>query len=283
MDNYNTVIIIFLIILVYLKYNKPRERYTNNKYKFVFFIFTCNKNKDKRNSSEQTWCNDLKKHNIKYYFVYGKENLGKDYIIDGDNLYLKFRDKYENLPIKTKLTIDFFNKEFSDYDGMFKTDDDQIIKVNKLIQYYDTIKKNNYVGVQINKGKTFNNKSTSRLRIIKSLNENNKNQIENTYDYKPEDWCSGALYWLSNKSTKNIGKYFDNRKIITEQQRFYNVEDFMIGNILYLYNIYPKKISDSLKLYMHNKKFKINNFLKDGIVLSDLNSNEMLKYYKFLD
>ena len=34
---------------------------------------------------------------------------------------------------------------------------------------------------------------------------------------------------------------------------------------------------------MPNKKFKINDFLKDGIVLSDLNSNEMLKYYKFLD
>ena len=97
---------------------------------FVLLILNCEKFRNKAQQQKQTWLCDA---GFKYFHIIGKEDLDSDYKFDYEEkiLWVKAPDDYISLPKKTMSALYAFRKTFPQCKYVFKTDDNQMLKISK--------------------------------------------------------------------------------------------------------------------------------------------------------
>ena len=90
--------------------------------KYFLFVLNCKKYRGKRLVQTQTWLKDFP---INYCHVIGDETLETIYKYDNNNkiLYVKCKDTYECLPMKTFFSICAILELFPHVEYILKTDD----------------------------------------------------------------------------------------------------------------------------------------------------------------
>ena len=198
--------------------------YPNINFKgFILIIYSCKKNQKKAlllyNLISEIYSEDLK-----IFILNGDENLGIEYKIDNEFMYLKCKDDYDNLFLKTHKLFGTILEIFPNLYGVIKMDDDIFPNKNAIIQMITFIKGNNlinycgYISV-INKPRL------STHHIAKCTNNNNKRPIL----VPPCFYCTGPCYYLSKKAILYFNKKDFN----------YFFEDIMVGNSFKNSHIYP--------------------------------------------
>jgi len=165
---------------------------------------------------------------IFYYFI-GDVNLESDYLVDEVNniVYLKVPDNYESLSLKTYYAMKFISENYPNITGVFKTDDDIDLDLDKL---YTCINENMdvpYFGNVVS-NKSYN--STYHFSKCESPEMNVKQILVPDCTY-----CPGGGYYISNSS---IGNILSNLKVFQE----IIFEDVAVGVSMNKCNIYPLKI-----------------------------------------
>lgn len=134
---------------------------------------------------------------IFYYFI-GDLNIESDYLVDELNniVYLKVPDNYESLSLKTYYAMKFISEQYPDISGVFKTDDDidlDLDKISRCIEYY---KSTPYFGLS-NRSNSY--ESTYHFDKCESPEMNRKSI------HIPDcSYCAGGGYYVSKSSINNI-------------------------------------------------------------------------------
>ena len=161
-----------------------------------------------------------------YYFI-GDITLSEDYKIDEENkiVYLKVPDNYESLSLKTYYAMKFISENYLDkISGVFKTDDDIILDIDKLIKCIDDNKEHKYFGTLATSGDYYSDYHFGKCESI----ELNSKKL-----FIPESkYCAGGGYYISKELINNI---LDNISIFEEVI----FEDAAVGVAMNKYNIYP--------------------------------------------
>lgn len=167
---------------------------------------------------------------IFYYFI-GDVNLKSDYLVDESNnvVYLKVPDNYESLSMKTYYAMKFISENYLDkIDGVFKTDDDINLDIDKLFKCVSDNKNVQYFGV-VNSSTEY--ESTYHFGKCESPEMNRKSiRIPNCV------YCPGGGYYISKSSISNI----INNKSIFQDIIF---EDVSVGVSMNRYGILPTNIN----------------------------------------
>jgi hypothetical protein len=160
------------------------------------------------------------------YFIGNPENT--EVINHGNLVILPCGDNYEDLPVKTKLMLEWIIKHKPEIEYIFKTDDDINFDFIKLYENYTEIKskKINYSGNVI---KTSGYVSEYHFGKCSS-DINNK-----TFYVDPSIYCSGGGYFLSKKSAQVVIE-----TVINEDTIF---EDHFVGKSLNNNGIFPTHIN----------------------------------------
>jgi len=121
--------------------------YPNINFKgFILIIYSCKKNQKKAlllyNLISEIYSEDLK-----IFILNGDENLGIEYKIDNEFMYLKCKDDYDNLFLKTHKLFGTILEIFPNLYGVIKMDDDIFPNKNAIIQMITFIKGNNLSSV----------------------------------------------------------------------------------------------------------------------------------------
>jgi len=168
---------------------------------------------------------------IIYYFI-GKPNLESDYIIDDDNkiVYLKTPDNYEGLPLKTLKSLNFIESKYTDIiKGVFKTDDDIEIDLERLFDVLELNSKEKYFG-----SVTVNKEPKSSYHFGKCENETLNILIIDDLPINLS-YCSGGGYFINNSIIKEITK---------NDESFYKImyEDLAMGKCISDLGYQPKNV-----------------------------------------
>jgi hypothetical protein len=160
------------------------------------------------------------------YFIGNPKN--DEIITQDDTVILPCGDNYEDLPIKTKLMLEWVLKNRPKIKYIFKTDDDIIFNFGKLYENYEEIKLKN-IDYSGNVVKTSGYISTYHIGKCSS-------EIYNkTFFVDPSSYCSGGGYFLSRKSAEILIK-----TKISENTIF---EDHFVGKSLNNVGIFPEHIN----------------------------------------
>lgn len=167
---------------------------------------------------------------IFYYFI-GDEKLKTPYKVDKVNniVYLKVGDNYESLAMKVYYAMKFINENYSDsISGVFKTDDDINLNLDKILDCINQNKSDLYFGLSA-ESKAYNcsyhfGKCESQI-LNKSL-----------IHIPDVSYCAGGGYYIS----KNVINNILNSKDVYQSIIF---EDVCTGLSMNKYGIFPKKIN----------------------------------------
>ena len=175
--------------------------------------------------------------------ICGKRDLEDNYFLDGDVLYLRCRDKWEDLPEKM---IAAYNaildiEEFNDYTTFLKVDADIVPKPSFNPNHITKLtSKNNYIGANLRRpaihqhGIYHLKKNLSNESPWKGKKYSNKEMLSCTFA------LGGLGYVLSRKSLEIItSKYTFNNLHKVKHEFIY--EDAMVGIILRRVKINPIK------------------------------------------
>lgn len=135
---------------------------------------------------------------IAYYFV-GEPEMPVDYKVDEKDrtVYLRTPDNYESLPQKVSLAMKFAAEHFYDeIDGLFKTDDDIVLDLDRLKSCIDDNKKHGYFGIASHVDEYL---SDYHFGKCESEEINSIKQSVPTCDY-----CSGGGYYLEKSLLKHV-------------------------------------------------------------------------------
>jgi tetratricopeptide (TPR) repeat protein len=186
----------------------------------VICIITYEKYKNKQQTIRNTWLQEVIKRNIPYFFVIGKPDT--ESYVDGDILYVKAGDYYENLPQKTYELAKYIYT-YTKYQYLFKVDDDCYININNLLRCNFSSK--HYMGVIIIGG------GNREWHIGKT---HNPYIGKHTGDFTGS-YLGGALgYFLSRYAMEKI---YDYPHLDYIESELY--EDKLLGDILRYYHIHP--------------------------------------------
>ena len=202
----------------------------------VIIIYSCQKNV-KKATLLYNFIKELSNDEIKIFIINGIEDLKQEYKFEDKFLYLKCKDNYDYLFLKTHKLFGTIINVFPNLHGVIKIDDDifpnkiclnqilHFVKTNTMINYCGyllSIKKQSYTSIHINK---CNEKKYKKPIMLPVCN-----------------YCSGPLYYLSNKAIK----YFNFKDLN------YFHEDIMVGHSFSNSSIYPS----SYLTFSNNKNFK---------------------------
>ena len=197
---------------------------------YIFVIYSCQKNLEHATKmydlylSKQDIMNDLR---MKVLIMYGDKTINHEFVLKEDkHLILRVDDDYENLNLKSLQLFKAIKYLFPSIIGCFKCDDDIIINMNSLIYFVKTFNINNRFDYAGN-GCVLKEKEQNNQHIIskKINNESIKTPLA--------IYCSGPLYYLSNKSIECVN--LANIDLVKD----YFYEDLIIGYILNQHKIYP--------------------------------------------
>jgi hypothetical protein len=194
-----------------------------------FLLILSHKKSTFRDEQKKHLLNTNKDRFIFYYFI-GDINLLEDYKVDEENkiVYLKVPDNYESLSLKTYYAMKFINENYLDeISGIFKTDDDIIIDVDKLANLIGDNQKYKYFGLV---AKSNGYDSTYHFDKCESP------EINKTVSYVPEcEYCAGGGYYISKELINNI---IDNISVFND----IIFEDCSVGVAMNKYGVYPKDL-----------------------------------------
>lgn len=165
---------------------------------------------------------------IFYYFI-GDMSIQSDYLVDEPNniVYLKVPDNYESLSLKTYYAMKFISEKYPNVTGVFKTDDDIDLDLDKLYTCInDNIDAPYFGNVVSNKSYS----STYHFGKCESPEMNVKQILIPDCTY-----CPGGGYYISKSS---IGNILSNLKVFQE----IIFEDVAVGVSMNKHNTYPLKV-----------------------------------------
>lgn len=263
---------------------------TNSNYKKnvngIILILSCQKYKDTRlkefslpNTSYNNW---------EVIYVIGDLFQDKNYILDGNFLYVKCEDSYLHLLKKLVLSIKYLHEIFNISEGILRCGDDLIINETNLIKFLDKrTKKYDYYG-QHPFGKNYicSLNTTNDLKKIKRNNfminyyashpddflnpyHNLKHVNISLYSMRPDIYgAAGVIYYISNKSCKYLVRHMESINYdILRYDNFtksypYIIEDCAVSFIMYLngidfinsYLFYDTPLHDTIS--KHTNKYK---------------------------
>ena len=193
----------------------------------TFILILTHSKSEFMNLHREKFMRDNKDRFIFFYFI-GDLSLDSDYKIDLDNniIYLKVPDNYESLSLKVYNGIKFIVDNY-EVSGIFKTDDDIDLDLDKIESHINENYKCGYFG---NVNETTHYESEHHFGKCESEELNSKRVFVPASTY-----CSGGGYYLSIDNAKMI---LNNREI------FYThiYEDMCVGLALNENNIFPKHI-----------------------------------------
>lgn len=167
---------------------------------------------------------------IFYYFI-GDMSLKSDYVVDEPNniVYLKVPDNYESLSMKTYYAMKFISENYLDkIDGVFKTDDDIELDIDKLFKCISDNKSVQYFGLAVTSPSY---DSTYHFGKCESVEMNNKPVSIPIVTY-----CAGGGYYVSKNVINNV---------LVSKSVFRDIifEDVCVGVSMNRYGVYPTNVN----------------------------------------
>ena len=241
-----------IIIIIIMNMN---ESYFNG---IVLIIYSCSKH-DKKSQLLYRLLNSITIDcNIKLYILNGNSNLVEDYKIIGEKIYLKCKDNYDGLYLKTKKLFKEIVNIFPNIHGVIKMDDDIYPNISFITNMIKFLKNSNinYCG---------NVQSVTRINMINNhhISKCEENQNKQTLILPICTYITGPCYYVSKKAinyfNKNCKDFFS--------------EDIMVGftfeNSLIKPISYPIYCDDKSYIYhlniqnfMDNKQHDFLTFIK---------------------
>ena len=178
----------------------------------VLIIYSCSKN-DKKSQLLYKLLSSITDSNIKIYILNGNTDLIEDYKIIDEKIYLKCKDNYDGLYLKTKKLFKEIINIFPNLSGVIKMDDD-------IYPNIDSIK--NMINLFMNSNINYCGKVSICQGIYSSSHHISKceeNQNKRPLVLPPCTYVYGPCYYVSKKAinyfNKNCKEFF--------------AEDIMVG------------------------------------------------------
>ena len=226
----------------------------------VILILSCQKHKDTRLKEFSLSKNSY--NNWEVIYVIGDLFLDKNYILDGNFLYIKCEDSYIHLLKKLALAIKYVNEIFTIKEGILRCGDDLIFNEENLTLFTKAKKYDYYGQSSIRKNYKCADKNVlKKLRNDKFMmmyyNKNPEDFLNrqhgligmnitslSKYTMRPDIYgAAGVIFYLSNKAFNvlihhmekinyNIFAYYTYTKSYP-----YTIEDCGISFIMYYNNV----------------------------------------------
>lgn len=183
--------------------------------KSILMILSCKKYAHKSQKQKDTWLTNI---TMPWFHIIGNPDLETEFEEDRINkiIYVKCKDTYEALPMKTFLGIKALHNLFPDIDYILKTDDDMDCNLENFNNILNLIPKYDYGGhiayprkFQIN---------THHYQYV-------EDEFKIPYIMTDIPYCAGHFYFLSMRCIQ---------KIVHSRQWFsrHIFEDCAVGTLL---------------------------------------------------
>jgi hypothetical protein len=227
----------------------------------IILILSCQKYKNTR--LKDFSLRKKKYNNWKVIYVIGDLFMEKNYILDGNFLYVKCEDSYLHLLKKLVLSIKYLNEIFIISKGILRCGDDLIINEKNLLNFLDDkTTKYDYYG-QNPKAKNYicSKNTKNELKKIKHDNfminyyashpddflnphHNLKDVNISLYSMRPDIYgAAGVIYYISNKACEILIQHMESINYnILFYDNFtksypYTIEDCGVSFIMYFNGI----------------------------------------------
>jgi len=228
----------------------------------IILILSCQKYKDTR--LKEFSLSKTSYNNWEVIYVIGDLFQEKNYILDGNFLYVKCEDSYLHLLKKLVLSIKYLYNIFNISEGILRCGDDLVINEDNLIKFLDKrTKKYDYYGQHpIGKNYICSSNTLNDLKKIKQDNfminyyashqddfsnpqHNLKDVNISLYSIRPNTFgAAGVIYYISKKSCKYLIRHMESINYdILQYDNFtksypYIIEDCAVSFIMYLNGIH---------------------------------------------
>jgi hypothetical protein len=228
----------------------------------IILILSCRKYKDTR--LKEFSLSKTSYNNWEVIYVIGDLFQEKNYILDGNFLYVKCEDSYLHLLKKLVLSIKYLYNIFNISEGILRCGDDLVINEDNLIKFLDKrTKKYDYYGQHpIGKNYICSSNTINDLKKIKQDNfminyyashqddfsnpqHNLKDVNISLYSIRPNTFgAAGVIYYISKKSCKYLIRHMESINYdILQYDNFtksypYIIEDCAVSFIMYLNGIH---------------------------------------------
>jgi hypothetical protein len=228
----------------------------------IILILSCQKYKDTR--LKEFSLSKTSYNNWEVIYVIGDLFQEKNYILDGNFLYVKCEDSYLHLLKKLVLSIKYLYNIFNISEGILRCGDDLVINEDNLIKFLDKrTKKYDYYGQHpIGKNYICSSNTINDLKKIKQDNfminyyashqddfsnpqHNLKDVNISLYSIRPNIFgAAGVIYYISKKSCKYLIRHMESINYdILQYDNFtksypYIIEDCAVSFIMYLNGIH---------------------------------------------
>jgi len=228
----------------------------------IILILSCQKYKDTR--LKEFSLSKTSYNNWEVIYVIGDLFQEKNYILDGNFLYVKCEDSYLHLLKKLVLSIKYLYNIFNISEGILRCGDDLVINEDNLIKFLDKrTKKYDYYGQHpIGENYICSSNTINDLKKIKQDNfminyyashqddfsnpqHNLKDVNISLYSIRPNTFgATGVIYYISKKSCKYLIRHMESINYdILQYDNFtksypYIIEDCAVSFIMYLNGIH---------------------------------------------
>jgi hypothetical protein len=152
-----------------LKLERENEKSKKN-VNGIILILSCQKHKDTR--LKEFSLHKTSYNNWEVIYVIGDLFLEKDYILDGNFLYVKCEDSYLHLLKKLVLSIKYLRELFMIKEGILRCGDDLVFNESNLLKFiHKKTKKYDYYGQAYN-GKDYRCSIHTKNELIKIKRDN---------------------------------------------------------------------------------------------------------------
>jgi hypothetical protein len=195
---------------------------------YIMLVMNCKKYLKKAEIQKKSWLQNIPSY-LRFYHVIGDTELNTNYRFDNENkiLWINVEDDYNSLPKKVIRAYDAINETFN-FKILYKTDDDQMLVVDKFLD--------------IVKGLTNNNKIHYGGYIV-DVKQNYLSQYNKIHPELPKylpilqtKYCSGRFYFLSKPAIMNLisKKEFIENEYLEDYAIGYNLDQYYKLNMINL-------------------------------------------------
>ena len=179
----------------------------------------------------------FRQHRYPQVIICGDPELGTNYKLDDDVLYVRCEDTWDRLPEKMIAAFDAVLSipEFNGYDRFLKLDSDNGVRNSCKINEYPDIQEHDYVGQRVYDMKTrYNPRDSHFRRVSESSYWHNRKYRGPMYPYAD----GGTSYVLSRYALEVITSQY-NFSNLSQVHKEHIYEDMMMGVLLKRHNIVP--------------------------------------------
>jgi hypothetical protein len=161
--------------------------------KSCLIILNCIKYAHKRELQRATWLHHV---NIPWFHIIGNPEMSNDFEINKNEcvIYVKCKDTYESLSMKTYLALYAIRTVFPDIDYILKTDDDMKCNIKEFNNMLQSIDGYDYGGELIY--------APRHLSVYHYPNVSS--DLHRPFEILETYYCPGRFYFLSKKACDNV-------------------------------------------------------------------------------